>query len=91
LINHEEVHPVLMQFLKFIDNSIRNDMLKIGPNSEEKIQILELIEILTTKIYETPSLVNFFFSESKRISKKGAYIPLQILLILLIREEINET
>jgi hypothetical protein len=34
--------------------------------------------------------VNFFFAESRNIEKKGAYIPLQILLLLLIKEEINE-
>lgn len=45
---------------------------------------------MTVKIYEEPSLVDLLFTESRNGEKKGSYIPLQILLLLLIREDVTE-
>lgn len=79
-----------MQFMSYIHNSIKNDMINMSPESEQKKEILEFIKILTTKIYEEPSLVDLLFTESRNGDKKGSYIPLQILLLLLIREDVTE-
>ena len=52
VINHQEVHKALLQFLGFIHNSIKNEMIDMCPESEQKREILDFIFVLTTKIYE---------------------------------------
>lgn len=80
-----------MQLMSFIHNAIKNDMINVAPESEQKKEILEFIKTLTTKIYEEPQLVDLLFTESRSGGeKKGNYIPLQILLLLLIREDVGE-
>ena len=46
-------------------------MINIGPESEQKKEILEFIKTLTTKIYEEPSLVDLLFTDSRNGEKKG--------------------
>lgn len=75
----------------YIQNSIKNDMINVSSNSEQKNEILEFINVLTTKVYEDPYLVDLLFTDSRNGERKGTYIPLQILLLLLIREDITES
>lgn len=65
-------------------------MIDLNSELGYKAWILEFIKALTTKIYEEPALVNLLFSESRTADKKGIYYPIQILLLLLIKEDINE-
>ncbi|CDW80011.1 UNKNOWN [Stylonychia lemnae] len=92
IINHQEVHPAIMQLMMHIHNSIKNNMLDLQyDNGDLKKYIIELIKSLTTKIYEQPSLVNLLFTDSRIGTKKGAYLPMSILLLLLIKEDISES
>ena len=59
-------------------------------NGELKKFIIEFIKSLTSKIYEQPSLVNLLFTDARVGTKKGAYLPMSILLLLLIKEDIHE-
>jgi hypothetical protein len=45
---------------------------------------------LTFKIHEQPSLVNLMFTDSRVGTRKGAYLPMSILMLLLTKEEISE-
>eukprot|EP00347_Sterkiella_histriomuscorum_P013006 403366373 len=91
IINHQEVHPAIMQLMMHIHNSIKNNMIDLTyDNSELKRFIIEFIKSLTSKIYEQPSLVSLLFTDSRRGKKKGAYLPMSILLLLLIKEDVNE-
>jgi hypothetical protein len=74
----------------FIQSAIKNEMLVANSEGDYKKEILDFIKTLTTKIYEEPSLVSLLFTDSRGGDKKGQFIPLQILLILLTREDINE-
>jgi hypothetical protein len=65
-------------------------MMIIGSRSEEKMNILALLKVLTIKIFEEPPLANLLFAEVRAQDRKGAYTPLQICLYLLIKEEIDE-
>lgn len=70
-----------------IHNSIKNNMIDLSyDNCELKRFIIEFIKSLTSKIFEQPSLVNLLFSDSRIGKKKGAYLPMSILLLLLINE-----
>lgn len=60
-------------------------------NGELKKFIIEFIKSLTSKIYEQPQLVNLLFTDSRIGTKKGAYLPMSILLLLLIKEDISES
>lgn len=92
IINHREVHPAITQLMAHIHNSIKNNMLDLHyDNSELKRFIIEFIKSLTCKIYEQPSLVSLLFTDSRVGKKKGAYLPMSILLLLLIKEEIHES
>ena len=55
-------------------------MLEINKNKEKKQKCLELIKTITTKTYEEPHIVNLLFSEGKKGPKRGAYVPLKVLL-----------
>ena len=60
----------------FIHNSIKNEMIDMSLESDHKVEILEFIHIITSKIYEQPSLVNLLFTDSRGGDRKGQYIPL---------------
>lgn len=52
--------------------------------------ILDLIKTLSLKTKEQPSLVSFMFTDSRTGVKRGSYLPIQILLLLLIKEDMYE-
>jgi hypothetical protein len=52
--------------------------------------IIDFIHTLTVKTAMQPSLVSLLFSDSRVGSRKGAYLPIQILLLLLIKEDMSE-
>ncbi len=80
-----------MQLMIHIHNSIKNNMYEFCEDNEDlKKYIIEFIKSLTCKIYEQPSLVNLLFTDSRVGQKKGAYLPMSILLLLLIKENISE-
>ena len=56
-----------------------------------KKYIIDFINSLTLKIYEQPTLVSLLFTDSRAGQKKGAYMPMSILLVMLLKENINET
>lgn len=65
-------------------------MLSSSQEKELKRFIIEFIKSLTGKIYEQPSLVNLLFTDSRKGTRKESYLPMSILLLLLIKEEIHE-
>ena len=74
----------------FIHNAIKTNMLQLESEKNLKRFIIEFIKTLSTKIHEQPSLVNLLFTDSRAGTKKGAYLPMSILLLLLIKENIYE-
>ena len=99
LLNHQEVHPAIMQLLFHLENSIKNNML-VGADTDDLRDsrqkqimgsyIIDLLLTLSKKSLQQPSLVNFLFSDSRQGSRKGAYMPMQVLLQLLMREQMRD-
>ena len=81
-----------MQMMSFIYAAIKSNMLNLyADNGEGKRYIIEFVKAITTKIHEQPSLVNLMFTDSRVGTKKGAYLPMSILMLLLTKEDLNET
>ena len=88
-----------MQLLFHLENSLKNNML-VGAETDDKRDsrqkqimgsyIIDLLLTLSKKSLRQPSLVNFLFSDSRQGSRKGAYMPMQVLLQLLMREQMRD-
>ena len=82
-----------MQLMIHIHNSIKTGMFEFYTQENEGLKkyIIGFIHSLTLKIYEQPTLVSLLFTDSRAGQKKGAYMPMSILLVMLLKENINET
>lgn len=79
-----------MQLMTFLHYSIKKDMLNTSQSKELKQYVIRFLKTLSMKIYEQPTLVNLLFTDSRKGTRKEAYLPMSILLLLLTKEEINE-
>lgn len=78
-----------MQMMSFIYSSIKTNMMDMDADGGElKKFVIEFIRSITVKIYEQPTLVNLMFTDSRIGTKKGQYLPMSILLLLLTKEDI---
>lgn len=93
IINHKEVHPAIMQLMIHIHNSIKNDMFEFHLQENEGLKkyIIEFIHSLTLKIYEQPNIVSLLFTDSRAGQRKGSYLPMSVLLVMLLKEKLSET
>ncbi len=48
------------------------------------------MKTLTQKIIHSPTLANFLFSDSRTGKRQGSYLPVQVLLLLLLKEDMRE-
>lgn len=88
-----------MQLLFHLENSIKNNML-VGADTDDfrdtrqkqimGSYIIDLLRTLSLKSLAQPSLVNFLFSDSRQGSRKGSYMPMQVLLQLMMREQMRD-
>ena len=105
LLNQQHVYPAIMQLLVHIEYSLKNNMLIISKDQQyeeddfkyiESSQvsirgkIIDFLRTLTYKCSELPSMATFLFSDSRAGYRKGSYIPISILLLLLIKEDLRE-
>jgi hypothetical protein len=58
--------------------------------SSLRAYIIDFIKTLTLKVTPSPTLANFLFSDSRAGQRQGSYLPLQVLLLLLIKEDMRE-
>ena len=65
-------------------------MLGIEESKDKKQFLLELIKTITIKTFEEPHIVSLLFSQSSRMSKKGSYVPLEVLILMLKHEQMDE-
>lgn len=79
-----------MQLMTFIKNAIQNNMLGIKESIEKKRFLLDLIKTITCKTYEEPHIVNLLFSNNPKGGKKGTYVPLEVLILMLKHEQMDE-
>jgi len=76
--------------MTFVKNAISNNMLGIKESTEKKKYLLELIKTITCKTYEEPHIVNLLFTNNPKGGKKGTYVPLEVLILMLKHEQMDE-
>ena len=89
ILNYGQNHTSLHTLLTYIYISLQNEMLML--NKAEKVNLVDFLYHLTFRItYHCPELADLLLADQKVKSKKekrNNYVPLQIALLLLIKEE----
>ena len=93
ILNYGQNHLSLHTLLSYIYISLQNEMLTL--NKDEKTSLVDFLYHLTFRItYHCPELADLLLADQKVKSKKDKrndYVPLQIALLLLIKEEKEDT
>ena len=93
ILNYGPNHAALHGLLQFIYTSMQNEMMML--QSEDKQVLIDFLYHLTLRItYSCPELADLLLADqttNSRKEKRNNYVPLQIALLLLIREDNRDT
>lgn len=97
LIHNDKVHRSLLQMAKCIHGYIKNDIIEINDPEERSMYvrtILDFVRMITDLVLDRdPEICKFFIEEQSQLQKTygtQTYIPIQIVLEFLKKENLNQ-